>query len=885
MQRIYRLALRAYPRAFRARFARDMEEHFADRLRDARGPLHAGLLAVRLIAQTLAAALSERARPAHPPRGPMLQALAQDVRHGLRALRRRPGFTAVALATLALGIGANTAIFSVVHAALLRDLPFHEADRIVRIYETNRRFDFRRGVVNPYNFDQWQRGTSSFATLSAMRSRSLTLTGAGDPARVRTQAVMPEFFDVMEVEPALGRRFTASEAEAGEALVLLSHALWQGRFGGDASIVGRRVTLEGRAFDVLGVMPPGFSFPYDSEIWQPLALSPGDRANMGTWYLGVVGRLKPGATVEGAQAELDTISSRLEREFPKARADRGANVVGLQQDLTSGLADGLKLLQGVVVAVLLIACANVANLLLAQGVARSREMSIRTAVGAGRGRLVRQLLTESLLLAFAGAALGALLAVWGVKALLAWSPQSLPDGVAAGVSGWPLLFTGGVAVATALIFGVIPAIAASRTDVVESLRDGGRGGTRRGARLRGGLIAAEVALAIVLLAGSGLLIRSFARLVSQDVGFNREGIVTAHVTLPATRYGDTAARAPFWRTLFERLEQLPDVTAATGSTALPFTNWEWQTAFTVDGREDVPNDGAGIRVVTPGYFSTLGIPLIAGRSFTAGDVPGSERVLVVNQSFARRHLPGLNPVGQRIATVSSAALSNPAARGASTNAHAPVEWATVVGVAGDARHFRLEEPPGPELYQALAQQPPGMMTLALKTRGDAETLAAALKPVVAGIDPTLPLERVATMETLLGDRVKTRRFHMALLTLFAGLALALAAVGIYGVMSFSVSERVREMAIRLALGAEPGRVKRLVLRQGLVPVAAGLLAGVPLAVLACRLLESQLFMTSARDVTTLTGVSLLLLAVAAAACWVPARRTGRVAPIDVLRSE
>ena len=885
MQRIYRLALRVYPRAFRARFARDMEEHFADRLRDARGPLQAAGLGIRLTAETLAAALAERRRPSPVTRGFMLQALAQDVRHGLRALRRRPGFTAVALATLALGIGANTAIFSVVHAALLRDLPFHEADRIVRIYETNRRFNFSRGVVNPYNFDQWQRGTSSFVGLSAMRARSLTLTGAGEPSRMRAQAVTPDFFDVMGVEPALGRRFTASEAEAGEPVVLLSHALFQARFGSDASVIGRPVTLEGDAFEVIGVMPAGFAFPHDSDVWQPLALSPRDRANVGTWYLGVVGRLKPGATIEGAQAELDTISSRLEHELPKMRADRGARVVGLQEDLTSGLADGLKLLQGVVAAVLLIACANVANLLLAQGVARSRELSIRAAVGAGRWRLVRQLLTESLLLSFAGAALGALLAVWGVKILLAWSPQPLPGGVSPGVWGWPLLFTGGVAMATALIFGVIPAIAAARADVVESLRDGGRTGTRRGAWLRGSLVAAEVALAVVLLAGSGLLISSFARLVSQDLGFNREGLVTAHISLPSARYAAPAARARFWDTLFERLERLPDVTAATGSTALPFSNWEWQTAFTIEGREQVPNDGAGIRAVTSGYFATLGIPLVAGRAFTVNDRPGSERVIVVNESFARRHLPGLSPVGQRVATVSSAALANPAARGASTNAHAPVEWASVVGVVGDARHFWLEEPPGPELYQPVAQQPPGMMTVALRTTGDAETLAAGLKPIIADIDPDLPLERIATMEALIGDRVKTRRFHMSLLTLFASLALGLAAVGIYGVMSFSVSERVREMAIRLALGADPRGVKWLVLRQGLRPVAVGVLAGLPLALLASRLLESQLFMTSPRDATTLTGVSLLLLAVAVLACWVPARRTGRVAPIEVLKSE
>ena len=805
----------------------------------------------------------------------MLHNFSQDIRHGLRAFRNQPAFTAVALITLALGIGANTAIFSVVHGVLLRDLPFPKPDRLVGIYETNRRFNFNRGVVNPFNFDRWERRATSFAHLAAVRSVSQTLVGAGEPVRLSGHRVMPAFFDVMGVQPAHGRPFTRDEAERGEQVVLLSHSLWRERFGGDAAVIGRSINLEGRGWRVIGVMPAGFTYPHDARFWVPLSLTAKDRNTSTAWYLGVVARLKDDASVERAQAELSAMATELEAQMPRFR-DRGVNVMPLHEDLVARVAGGLKLLQGVVILVLLIACANIANLLLAQASARQREFSIRAAIGAKRGRLVRQLLVESLMLALAGAALGVVLAIAGVRVLLESSPTPLPGGMTAGVSGMSLAFTAIVAIVTALVFGVAPSIIATRTDLVRSLRDGGRGGSAsRGAWLRRMLVAVETALAIVLLAGAALLIRSFVNLTAQETGFDHRGVVTAHISLPATSYPDNAARSAFWARLFEALESGPGLRHAAGSSALPFSNWEWQSPLVVQGREHVANDGVSIRTITPGYADVLGIPLIAGRMVSRQDVAGSERVAVVNASFARTHLTGLNPLGQRI---SLTALDTRQTTGAP-------EWLEIVGVIGDTRHISLEQEPRPEVYRPLAQSPTWAMTVALRGDAGADAGIAMLKRAVTEIDPHLPLQNVAALDSLVDKTVATRRFHMGLLSLFAGLALVLAACGVYGVMSFSMAQRSREVAIRLALGAQTHRVIRMMLTQGLQPVIIGAGIGVTVALYATRVLESQLFLTSRRDPVTLAAVCGILLSIAALACWMPARRTSRVDPIHALRSE
>jgi putative ABC transport system permease protein len=556
----------------------------------------------------------------------MFQSISQDVAYALRSLAGRRGFATAALVTLALGIGANTAIFSVVHAVLIRDLPYPDADRVVRVYATHRQFDFRRGVMNPFDFTYWNERTTTFEETSLDVSCRTTLTGAFDPVRVRCAEVSPSFFGVLGTHPIAGRLFTADEARESAAVVVISAELWTSRFGGRADIVNSLIRLDDEPWRVVGVMPDDFAFPREVEVWRPFELTTAQRADMGSFFLGAMARLKPGVSMEEAQAELDRFGADLESAYPASRANRGFFVAGLQDELGFQAASGLRLLQGVVVFVLLIACANVANLSLAQATARRREFGVRAALGGSRSRLIRQSLTESLVLAALGASLGILLAAGGVRVLVALAPgYLLPDAGTIGIS-WPVLGTTAIiAGLTGLLFGVAPALMSARPNLSRSLEQGLRtaaGGlswSRRG-RLRSGLVAIEVAMALVLLTGAGLLVRSFTHLVNQPTGFRSDHVLTAQITLPATRYPDADIRSAFWSELVNRLGRLPGTIDAAGSSALPFSLWEWQTAFTVQGREDVPNNGAGIRTVTPDLFDTLGIPLLAGRAFSLSSI-------------------------------------------------------------------------------------------------------------------------------------------------------------------------------------------------------------------------------------------------------------------------
>ncbi|MEZ5317341.1 MAG: ABC transporter permease [Vicinamibacterales bacterium] len=876
--RVYRLLLRAFPSAFRARFGDDMVEVFTDRLRAARRRGRTAALAfwARTVADVLAHGVAVRrgnAPVTHPPgRRSMLSSLAQDVRHALRSFRRRPGLTAIALVTLALGIGANTAVFTVVHAVLLRGLPYPDADGIVRVYATHRKYDFDHGVLNPFDVTYLQERATSIETLALDVSCRSTLTGAGDPERLRCAMVTPSFFDVMRTRPEAGRVFTADEAREDAHVVVLSHALWTTRFGRRPDVVGSTVTLDDEAWRVVGIMPPAFAFPQDVRLWKPFALTPAQRADMGSWFLGGLARIAPGRSVADARAELTRLGADLEAAYPARRTDRGFHVVDLRTDLGSRAAEGLRLLQGVALFVLLIACANVANLRLAQASARRQEFGVRAALGGSRWRLARQSLTESVLLALAGAAFGTVIAIWGVGVLVAMAPPyTLPTPETIGVR-WPVLaVTAAAAGLTGLLFGLAPALVASSAAVARGLGSGTRelaGGLSwaRRQRLRASLVAGEVALAIVLLAGAGLLIRSFETLLGQAPGFRPDHLLTAQVTLPRARYETPESRLGFWRDLTARLRALPGVTDAAGSNALPFSLWEWQTGFTVVGREDVPNEGAGSRTVTPGYFETLGIPVLAGRTFTAADVASSEPVAVVSDVFVRLHMAGLAPVGQRIRT---------------SKDEPPI---TIVGVVGATRHLGLDEAPRAEIYQPLAQVPDtSTLLLALRTTGDPDAVAPGLRAAVTGLDPALPVEGLTTMEGLLGNRLAERRFYVTLLSLFAALALALAATGIYGVMAFVVAQGRREIGIRLALGARPSQVRRRVVRQGLLVVGLGAAVGLVGARWLSGLLEARLFETSTGDPATYATAAIGLLAVATLACWIPARRTSAVDPAGVLR--
>jgi putative ABC transport system permease protein len=891
--RLYRLLLRIFPRAFRARFGGDMADVFADRQRTARAR---GLVAAfgfwaRTAADVLAHGVAERraARRAAgriPWSARMVDSLVQDIRYAFRTFRKRPGFTAVALVTLALGIGANTAIFSVVHAVLLRELPYPNADRIVSVYEMYRR-NFSRMVANPFNYDTWERRATSFERLAAMRGGSATLTGAGDPMVVRVQSVVPAFFDIMG-QPVMGRALTGVDpAESG--LIVISTHLWRTRLGQTPDVLGSTITLDGVPMQIIGVMPEAFRFPNGTDIWRPLQLSAATRANMTSWYLGVVGRLKPGVTVEQAQSELDAISADLAAQFPTARQERGAWVIGLHDDLVFRVSDSIVLLQIVVGFVLLVACANVANLLMVSASARRREIGIRAAIGAGRLRLVRQLVTESVLLSAAGALLGVLLAIWGVRMLTSFAPErTLPETADVGVNGVVLLFTLFVSVLTGLVAGIAPAILFSRSDTFGALKDTSAttagGGGRAQRWLRSGLVSAEVALSLILVAGSALLVQSFLRLNAQDTGFARDRVLTALVDLPRWRYKEPERIRAFWTDLFARLEHAPGVSRAAASTALPFSNWEWQTWFEVAGRDAPPDNGSSIRTITPAYFAALDIPIQMGRAFTAGDTSSSDPVAIVNEAFARQHIDG-HPIGQRLRTERPGSGSGSITL---VNAARPPEftprWLTIVGVAGDTKHTRLNRPPEPEIYRPLAQTAATtMMVVALRTDGDAAALAPLLREAVRAIDRDVPVEQLRTMDAAIGQTTAQRRFEMWLMTMFAALAALLAVVGISGVMAYTVGLRAREVGIRLALGARAGQVKQLMIRQGLVPVTAGLVIGAIGAQYASRLIEAQLFAITRHDPGTHAGVAAAFLAVAIVACWVPARRTSRVDPVHVLR--
>ncbi len=690
---------------------------------------------------------------------------------------------------------------------------------------------------------------------------------------------------------ALGRVLTAADGDQSSPVIVISHDLWHRKFGADPAVIGRTVQLDGATVSIVGVLPEWFGFPENGEVWQPYVLTPKLRAQIGSWFLGVVARLKPSVTIEQAQGEMDAISTRLAEQYPTRRKGRGAWVIDFQTDVGNRVADALWLLQGVVGVVLLVACANVTNLLIAAATGRRRELSIRASLGASRGRLVRQMVTESVLVALAGGLAGAAIAMWGVEVLVASAPDfTLPANVPIQIDPAVLAVTAVVSVVTGVLAGIGPALLFSRPATLATLRDmsstvagSGLSGQRW---LRFGLVTAEVALAIVLVTGSALLIRSFARLTSQTPGFTADHLLTASVSLPERTYGSADAQQRFWNTLFERLRTIPGTISAAGSTALPFSNWEWQTWFEVRGREDAKNDGSSIRSVTPAYFTTLGLPLLSGRTFTDVDVAGAEPVAVVNEAFARQHLGGLNPVGHQLRTE----RPNTGARAAvpigpmREPPRAPT-WVTIVGVVADARHTTLDVAPQPEIYRPLSQSPSWVLIVAIRSAGDPDPLGPLFRQHVREIDPNLAVENVRTMAAAIDRTVARRRFEMWLFTLFGLLGAVLAAIGIYGVMSYVAGLRRREMGIRLALGARPAQVKALVTNQGMRPVVVGVVMGLTVTWWLTSLLESRLFGVTPRDPASLAATALGFLLVALAACWAPARRAGKADPVTVLRSE
>ena len=805
-----------------------------------------------------------------------MDSLLQDIRYALRALRRSPGFTAVTVVTLALGIGASTAIFSVVNTVLLRPLPYGEPERLVMVWERKTGGPTDRNVVSPANYLDWKDRSSSFEGLAALAWSGTTLLGE-TPERVQGRMVTPDFFGVLGVAPELGRTFSAEEARSGQGrVIILSDELWRRRFGADPSLVGKTIPIAGGAATVLGIMPHSFRpLPWgEEEYWEPFALGDADRVRHGR-YAQVIGRLKPGVTTAAAQAEMAGITGALAREYPEFNTGWGMNIVPLAEQVSGESRLALLVVLGAVSLVLLIACANVANLMLGRAASRRRELAVRAALGAPRWRLTRQWLTEGVLLALTGGAVGVLLAIWGVDLLVAAGPAGIPRLAEMGVDGRVLMVSVLVSLLAGVLFSLPALLGGVARPPAPGLREGGR--TTAGTmarRFRSGLVIAQVALALVLLFGAGLLVRSLQRLAAVDPGFDPRNLVTAQLNLPLDSYPEQARQDALFRQLLERLRTTPGIEAAGLVTYVPFMGAGAATSFTVESRAR-PALGeepvADIRVVDPGYFDVMKIPLRRGRAPTAADAAGAPPVVVINELMARQLWPDADPIGQRV----------------------QVSWwdeqATpeVIGVVGDVRRTSLDQDLRPMIYYPMGQSPTGGgMMLVVRTRGEPTAVAtAAMRGALHQLDPNLPLSDVASMYTRLAASMTDRRYPMLLLGLFAGLALTLAAIGLYGVLSFAVGERTQELGVRMALGARPVDVVGMVIRGGLSLTLIGLALGAVVTALVSRVLGHLLDQVPATDPLTFAAVAVLLLVVAGLACLVPARRAARTDPIIALRSD
>jgi putative ABC transport system permease protein len=802
-----------------------------------------------------------------------MNTLLQDLRYGMRMLIKHPFFTLVAMLALALGIGANTAIFNVVNAVLLRPLPFEKPEQLVSVYEKRVKLNRLRNVVSSPDFIDWENQNHVFENLAAYTGDNFNLTGADEPVRIVGTTASGKFFKVLGVKPLLGRTFTDEEDKAGAPhVVVLSHAFWQRRFGSDAGIIGKPLTFNGESYTVIGVMPQRFDFPdRKSEMWTPLALDTSQPLNRGSHYLNVVGRLKEGVALAQAQAEMETIAARLEQQYPDKNTGHSVNIFPLYEEVVGQVRPALWVLMGAVGFVLLIACANVANLSLARSATRNKELAIRTALGASRLRVVRQLLTESLLLAGLGGVCGLLLALWGTEALVAIIPVETPRVNEIGMDWRVLGFAFGISLLTGLIFGLLPALQASKPDLNESLKESSRGaaGSFHGSRARSLLIVSEVALSLVLLIGAGLMLKSFVRLREINPGFNPENVLAMEISLSPAKYKEVEKQVLFFGQIIERARALPGVQAAGATAGLPLGGQYAARYFGIEGRPPQPaGEGfnANYNIVSSNYFRTLGIPLLRGRDIDDRDVQSSTHVVVVNEALARRYFPNEDALGQHIA-IGDATASE------------------IVGVVGDVHNTSLEAETKPEMYFPYTQDPIPFMTLTMRSTADTQSLAAAMQREVRAIDRDQPIYNIRMMNEVLAESVSSRRVTMLLLGLFASLSLLLAMVGIYGVISYTVTQRTKEIGIRLALGARASDVMRLIVGQGMLPVLIGVGIGLAAAFALTRVMSSLLFSVSATDPLTFIGVSLLLALVALVACLIPARRATKVDPMVALRYE
>jgi putative ABC transport system permease protein len=802
----------------------------------------------------------------------------QDLSYAFRRLIRNPGFATVAILTLALGIGANTAIFSVVHGVLLKPLPYGAPDRLVQVFHSDNTGS-HSSMSGPDFFDvkRLSRTLEDGAVVARYRT---VLTGSGEPVRLDGAQVSAQFFDVLRVAPLIGRTFRAEENQPGNTRVaVLSYGVWQQRFGGAPDILGRRILLDGVSTEVVGVMPQGFAFPTGRVLWTPIVYDKDlTIESRGAWYLVAIGRAKPGVPLDQVAAEVETIGQQLAKQYPEENDGVRIVAVPLLEATVGDVRTAVLTLLGAVAFVLLIACANVANLLLARAAARGSEMAVRTALGASRRRLVRQLLTESVLLSVAGGAFGLLLAVWGVDVLKGLRPEGIPRLDDVRVDWIVVAFTMTVAAITGLVFGLVPAWQSTRESMAGALKESGRGAltARSGRRMRNALVIAEMALAVMLLAGAGLLIRSFTRLSAVDPGFKVESALAFDLSLPDLRYSKEEAQIGFFDQLTPRLRSIPGVQAVGAVQALPLSGTSFVLSFEVAGRPPVPpaqRPVMQVRVADAGYFATVGIPLRRGRMITDDDRAGSPPVVLLTETSAKQFFPGEEAIGKRI--------SLGWRRDDETRA-----GGEVVGIIGDVKEAGLGEANPPQIYVPYRQWPIQGMVVVMKTAVPPQSIAETARREVQAVDPNLPIANVRTLEQVVSRSISQPRFYMTLLAVYAAVALLLADVGIFGVLSYAVAQRTREIGIRMALGARAGSVLGLVVRHAMLLAGAGVAVGMTATwFLSKTMMSTMLFSTDPRDATTLGAVGITLAAVALLAAYVPARRATRVDPIVALRAE